>query len=186
LLEVLGFPPKSEMRKVEFDTPARPPAKPALRIAGRDWHSLRPPRLIRRGWIDNGSAPTEPARPSEVREAQMPEIRRHHTSARMSQIVEHGELVYLAGQVASDTTTDVAGQTQQILDTIDTLLGEVGLNKTKLLSATIWLANMGDYAAMNEVWDAWVPDGHAPARTCVETRLAAPRYVVEITVVAGR
>ncbi|MCP4329066.1 MAG: RidA family protein [Alphaproteobacteria bacterium] len=116
----------------------------------------------------------------------MPEIKRQRVATRMSQIVEYGDLVFLAGQVGDDASADAAGQTQQILDKIDAYLGEAGTDKTKILSATIWLSDIRYYAPMNEVWDAWVPDGHAPARTCVETLLAAPQFLVEITVVAGR
>ena len=116
----------------------------------------------------------------------MPEIKRQRVGERMSQIVEYGDLVFLAGQVADDATADVAGQTQQILDKIDTYLGEAGSDKTKILSATIWLTDIRHYTPMNDVWDAWVPEGDAPARTCVETLLAAPQYLVEITVIAGR
>ncbi len=115
----------------------------------------------------------------------MSAIERHHTGPRMSQTVVHGETVYLAGQVGSEGAS-VARQTQDILDKIDTLLGEVGSDKTRILQAIIWLADMGDFAEMNEVWDAWVPQGHTPARACGEAKLAAPGYTVEIIVTAAK
>lgn len=114
-------------------------------------------------------------------------IERRHTDQRMSQIVIHGDTVYLAGQVALDKAgTPAAEQTKDILQRIDSLLEEAGSDKSKILRATIWLSNMADYAEMNSVWDAWVPEGHAPARACVESRLAAPKYTVEIGVIAAR
>ncbi len=112
-------------------------------------------------------------------------ITRHHIGSRMSQIVIHGDTVYLAGQVANDVTADITGQSQQVLDKIDTLLGEVGSDKSKILTAQIWLPNIGDFSKMNEVWDAWVLEGHTPARACIEARLATPSYLVEIGVIAA-
>jgi enamine deaminase RidA (YjgF/YER057c/UK114 family) len=111
-------------------------------------------------------------------------IRRLHTGPRMSQAVIHGTTVYLAGQVADDPSQDVAGQTRQILASIDRLLDEAGADKTRILSATIYLAEIGTFAQMNSVWDTWVPRGHTPARATVEAKLAAPAYKVEIQVVA--
>ena len=111
-------------------------------------------------------------------------IHRLHTNARMSQAVIANGFVFLAGQVASDTTKDVAGQTQEILDKIDALLAEAGADKTKIVQATIWLADHTTFEQMNSVWDAWVPQGHAPARACVESALARPAFTVEIGVVA--
>lgn len=115
-------------------------------------------------------------------------IERRHTGPRMSQIVIHGDTVYLAGQVASNAQgQDVAAQTRDVLAAIDRLLAEAGSGKEKVLSATIWLTSMDNFAAMNGVWDAWVAPGHAPARATVESpRLAAPGYDVEIGIVAAR
>jgi enamine deaminase RidA (YjgF/YER057c/UK114 family) len=113
-------------------------------------------------------------------------IERLHTGARMSQAVIHGDTVYLAGQVAGDPTQDVPGQTRDVLAAIDQLLAEAGTDKTKILSATIYLADIGTFAQMNSVWDSWVPQGHTPARATVEARLAAPAYKVEIQVIAAR
>ena len=112
-------------------------------------------------------------------------ITRIKTNARMSQAVIANGFVFLAGQVADDTSANVAGQTQQILAKIDALLAECGCEKSKIVQATIWLSDHKTFAEMNEVWDAWVPEGHAPARACVESALAFPPYTVEIGVVAA-
>jgi len=112
-------------------------------------------------------------------------ISRHHTNQRMSQIVIHGDTVYLAGQVASDANADISVQTQQVLQKVDALLAAAGSDKSKILSAQIWIASMGHFAQMNEVWDAWVPDGHAPARACIEARLASPDLLVEVGIIAA-
>ena len=113
-------------------------------------------------------------------------ITRFKTNKRMSQAVVHGEVVYTAGQVAMGAPGEsVSNQTKAILDEIDSLLADAGSDKSKLLSATIWLASMDDFAEMNEVWDAWVVKGETPARACVEARLAAPQFSVEIAVIAA-
>ena len=112
-------------------------------------------------------------------------ITRSHTNSRMSQIVIHGDTIYLAGQVASDSNANIAVQTQQVLDKIDNLLAEAGSDKSRILSAQIWLANIGHFPAMNEIWDQWVSDGNAPARACIEARLVSPDLLVEIGIVAA-
>jgi enamine deaminase RidA (YjgF/YER057c/UK114 family) len=113
-------------------------------------------------------------------------ITRFHTNARMSQAVVHNGVVYLAGQVAADADADVAGQTRSVLERIDALLAEVGTDKNRLLSATIILRDVDNgYGPMNEVWDAWVPEGQAPARACIEAHLASPKLLVEICIVAA-
>lgn len=112
-------------------------------------------------------------------------IKRLHPGPRMSQAVIHNGVVYLAGQVAKDPDKDVADQTRQVLATIDSLLAEAGSDKTRILSATIYLADMADFATMNGVWDAWVPAGSTPARATVEASLATPKYQVEIMVTAA-
>lgn len=117
----------------------------------------------------------------------MTAIQRFGVGPRMSQAVAHGDVVYLAGQVALGAPgASVADQTRDILNRIDTLLAEAGSDKAKLLSATIWLADIATFAEMNAVWDAWVAQGHTPARACVEAKLAASDYTVEIGVVAAR
>ena len=113
-------------------------------------------------------------------------ISRIEPGKRMSQAVSYGNLVFLAGQVASDPSADVAGQTRQILGEIDRLLAAAGTDKTQILSTTIYLADIATFADMNGVWDAWVPQGHLPARATVEAKLANPSYQVEIQVVAAR
>ncbi len=106
---------------------------------------------------------------------------------RMSQAVIHGDTVYLAGQVAVEAKGKSVGeQTTEILAVVDRLLAEAGSDKTKILSATIYLADIATFAEMNAVWDAWVPAGHAPARATVEAKLAAPAYTVEIACIAAR
>ncbi|AAV95275.1 RidA family protein [Ruegeria pomeroyi] len=115
----------------------------------------------------------------------MTDITRHHTGTRMSQIVIHGDTVYLAGQVGT-AGASVAQQTQDCLNQIDALLSEAGSDRTRILQTTIWLADMADFAEMNAVWDSWVPAGHAPARACGEARLATPDYRVEFIVTAAR
>jgi enamine deaminase RidA (YjgF/YER057c/UK114 family) len=105
----------------------------------------------------------------------------------MRQVVKHNGVVYLAGQVARNSPDgDVAEQTREILAAIDRLLAEAGTDKTRLLQAQIWLTDIAtQFSAMNEVWNAWVDEKTAPARACVEARLAAPQYKVEIMVTAA-
>jgi enamine deaminase RidA (YjgF/YER057c/UK114 family) len=101
--------------------------------------------------------------------------------------VAYGNLVFLAGQVALDKPgASMAEQTKNILDRIDALLAKAGTDKSKILSANIWITDMRQFDEMNKVWDAWVPEGCAPARATVEARLATPDYCVEIMVVAAR
>jgi enamine deaminase RidA (YjgF/YER057c/UK114 family) len=112
-------------------------------------------------------------------------IKRLHVGPRMSEAVVNNGTIYLAGQVADDASQDTAGQMRQILDLIDRLLAECGSDKTRILSVQIFLADIADFAAMNSVWDAWVPAGHTPARATIEAKLAAPRYRVEVLVIAA-
>ena len=114
-------------------------------------------------------------------------IERRHVGKRLSGlVVNHASgTAYLAGQVADDPTADVSGQTQQVLAQIDALLREAGSDKTKILSATIYLPDIADFAAMNAAWEQWVVPGQTPARATVEAKLAAPEYRVEIQVVAA-
>ena len=113
-------------------------------------------------------------------------IARHSAGPRMSGAVVHNNTVYLAGQVAADSSAGVKGQTEQVLKKIDDLLKAAGTDKSKLLSANIWITDMAKFAEMNAVWDAWVSPGHTPARATVEAKLAAPGYHVEIMVVAAK
>ncbi len=118
----------------------------------------------------------------------MSSITRHEIGPRMSQLVIHGDTVYTAGQVAQRAPgKSVAEQTKDILARIDELLATAGSERSKIMTATIWLTDMASFAEMNSVWDAWVVPGHTPARACVESpRLASPDYTVEIQVVAAR
>jgi enamine deaminase RidA (YjgF/YER057c/UK114 family) len=114
-------------------------------------------------------------------------ITRLHAGPRMSQAVVHGQTVYLAGQVADQAKGKSVGeQTREILATVDRLLAEAGSDRTRILSATIYLADIGAFAEMNAEWDAWIPAGHTPARATVEARLAAPAYTVEIACIAAK
>ena len=114
-------------------------------------------------------------------------VKRIEAGSRMSQAVIHGDTVYLAGQVGLKSPGKPVGeQTKEILASIDRLLGEAGTDKSKLLSAQIWLADIATYKEMNEVWDAWLAPGSAPARATVESKLAAPDFTVEIMIIAAR
>jgi len=114
-------------------------------------------------------------------------VERHDTGPRMSKAVVHGDTVYLAGIVANNTAGEsVKKQTQEVLSIIDSHLAKAGSDKSKLLSATIYLTDMTTFGEMNAVWDAWVSPGNTPARATVEVKLAAPRYNVEIMVTAAR
>lgn len=113
-------------------------------------------------------------------------VKRLHVGARLSEAAIHNGVVYLAGQIADDPTADAAGQTQQILASIDRLLAEAGSDKSLLLQVTIFIARMSDFAAMNQVWDQWVVQGATPPRATVEAKLAKPEYLVEIKVIAAQ
>ena len=113
-------------------------------------------------------------------------IERHEVGPLMSKAVVHGDTVYLAGQVADDASADVLGQTQQILNKIDRILAAVGSDKSKLLSANIWLTDIATWSLMNEIWKAWVDPANPPVRATVEAKLAAPEYKVEIMVIAAK
>ena len=114
-------------------------------------------------------------------------IERIQTKQRMSRIVIHNDTIYLCGQVCKDTTTEpyIKEQTTSMLEKVDDLLLEAGSDREHILSATVYVRDMKDFAAMNEVWDAWVPEGHAPARACVQAAMARPELLVEISVIAA-
>jgi enamine deaminase RidA (YjgF/YER057c/UK114 family) len=120
----------------------------------------------------------------------MTNIQRHHTSARMSKIVQHGGLLYLCGQTAKGSpsaASDISAQTTEVLSRVDALLAEGGSDRTRLLTVTIYLRDIADFAAMNVVWEAWLAgmQAGAPARTTVEAALATESLRVEMTVVAA-
>lgn len=113
-------------------------------------------------------------------------IKRIQPGRRLSEAVVAGDLVFLAGQVPNDTGKDITGQTAEVLAAIDAVLAEAGTDKSKLVDATIFLANIADYDGMNAAWDAWVDGANPPSRATVEARLANPAWKVEIKVVASR
>ena len=114
------------------------------------------------------------------------DIKRYETGQRMSRAVVHNDTVYLCGQVADNADEPIGPQTENMLAKVDALLEEAGSDRSHILSATIYIRDMKDFAAMNEVWDAWVPEGHAPARACVEARMARPELLVEVSVIAAK
>lgn len=113
-------------------------------------------------------------------------ITRIDSTPRMSRIVEHNGTIYLCGQVAKDATKDIKEQTLTTLDKIEELLEKADSDKKHILSVTIYVRDMKDFAGMNEVWDAWVEEGHEPVRACVEARMARPELLVEMSVVAAK
>ena len=116
----------------------------------------------------------------------MDQIERQDTTERMSKIVCHNDIVYLCGQVADNSEKPIGEQTENMLAKVDALLAAAGSSREHMLSATIYLRDMKDFAAMNTIWDGWVPEGFAPARACVEARMARPDLLVEVSVIAAR
>lgn len=114
-------------------------------------------------------------------------IQRHKTTKRHSLVVVHADTVYLAGVTAADRSADIAGQTRQVLDTIDALLASQQVARTELLTAQVWLKDIErDFVTFNRLWEEWMPQGHAPARATVEARMALPDVLIEIMVTAAR
>lgn len=113
-------------------------------------------------------------------------ITRHEPSPILSNAVVHGDTVYTAGVVAKDLDADIAGQTEQVLAEIDRLLKLAGSDRTKILSATIWVPDIRLRTPLNEVWTRWTDKSHLPARACIEAKLADPRALVEIAVIAAK
>lgn len=114
------------------------------------------------------------------------EIKRYQTKTRMSRIVEHNGTVYFCGQVAKDDSADIKGQTRTTLEKVEELLAEVESDKSRILSVTIYISDMANFKQMNEVWDAWIAPGQAPARACVEAKMARPELLVEMSVIAAK
>jgi enamine deaminase RidA (YjgF/YER057c/UK114 family) len=112
-------------------------------------------------------------------------IERFDVGARMSEMAVHNGVVYLAGQVPEDASQDITGQTAQVLATIDKLLARAGSDKTKILRAQIFIADLAEFPGMNAAWDAWVTPGHTPPRATVEAKLAKPEWKIEIVVTAA-
>ena len=113
-------------------------------------------------------------------------IKRMNVGKRLSEIVVHGNTVYLAGEVPDDGKADITVQTEQVLAKIDKILKQAGSDKSKLLSAQIFLPDMGDFAGMNVAWEKWVIAGQTPARATIEAKLANPAYKVEIMCIAAQ
>jgi enamine deaminase RidA (YjgF/YER057c/UK114 family) len=112
-------------------------------------------------------------------------IQRFDVGRRLSEMAVHGGVCWLAGQVAADGTQDIRGQTRQVLAAIDDLLARAGSDKSRILMCQIFLADLADFAGMNEVWEAWLPAGHAPPRATVQAALAKPEWRVEMVVTAA-
>lgn len=112
-------------------------------------------------------------------------VQRFDVGARLSEMAVHNGTCYLAGQVAGDASQDIAGQTRQVLGAIDALLARAGSDKSKLLMCQIFITDLADFAAMNAVWEAWLPAGHAPPRATVVAQLAKPQWKVEMVVTAA-
>lgn len=113
------------------------------------------------------------------------QIERYETKQRMSKAVIHNGVAYLCGQVAKDRTKGIKEQTISMLENVQEILEAVGSNKNNILSATIYLKEMSDFVAMNEIWDNWVEEGFAPARACVEAKMSSTELLVEVSVVAA-
>jgi len=113
-------------------------------------------------------------------------IERFDVGPRMSEMAVHQGVCWLAGQVAEDDSQDIRGQTRQVLAAIEALLARAGSDKTKILRCQIFLAELADFAAMNEVWEAWVAPGHTPPRATVQAALARPQWKVEMVVTAAQ
>lgn len=114
------------------------------------------------------------------------EIKRFHVGARMSEMALYNQTLYLAGQVTSDDSLDITGQTSDVLSQIDKLLAEAGSDKSRILMCQIYLSDLSNFAAMNKVWDGWVTPGHTPPRATVQAALAKPEWLIEIVITAAR
>ena len=115
----------------------------------------------------------------------MTDLRRIDPGPRLSEASVYGDRMYLSGMIPEDISQDIAGQTRQALGEINSLLAKGGSDKTKILSAVIWLSDIGDFAEMNKVWDAWVVPGQTPARATVQAKLSDPAMKIEIMAVAA-
>ena len=112
-------------------------------------------------------------------------VQRFDVGARMSEMAVHNGICWLAGQVAEDATQGIAGQTRQVLAAVDALLARAGSDKSRIVMCQIYLADLADFAPMNQVWDAWVSAGHTPPRATVQARLARPEWKIEVVVTAA-
>jgi enamine deaminase RidA (YjgF/YER057c/UK114 family) len=114
------------------------------------------------------------------------EIKRLHVGKRLSEVAIHNGTVYLAGQIAADTKQDIKGQTREVLGHIDRLLAEAGSDKSRIVSTQIFITDMANFPAMNEVWESWVVPGNTPPRATVEAKLADPACLIELVIVAAQ
>lgn len=112
-------------------------------------------------------------------------VQRFDVGARLSEMAVHNGVAWLAGQVATDASQDITGQTTQVLAQIDALLARAGTDRSKILMCQIFLADLADFPGMNAVWEKWVPAGHAPPRATVQAALAKPEWRVEMVVTAA-
>ncbi len=112
-------------------------------------------------------------------------VQRFDVGTRLSEMAVHHGVCYLAGQVAADGTQDITGQARQVLAAIDALLARAGSDKSKILMCQIFIKDLADFAALNAVWEAWLPAGHAPPRATVQAELAKPEWRVEMVVTAA-
>ena len=112
-------------------------------------------------------------------------VKRFHVGARISEMAVYNRTVYLAGQVTSDDKLDISGQTQNVLNQIDQLLAEAGTDKSRLLMCQIYLSDLANFDAMNQVWDTWVAVGHTPPRATVQASLAKPEWLIEVVITAA-
>lgn len=115
----------------------------------------------------------------------MSDIQRFHVGSRLSEMAIHQGTVYLAGQVPDDPMKDIGGQTAEVLANIDRLLAEAGTDKSRILMAQVFLADLDDFPGMNAVWDTWVVPGHTPPRATVQAKLARPEWRIEVVVTAA-
>lgn len=113
------------------------------------------------------------------------EIKRHNTKKRMSHAVIHNDVAYLCGQVPKDETQGMEEQTRTTLEKVDQLLADIGSHRSKILSATVYIKDMDQFQQMNKAWDSWVEEGTAPARACVEAKMARESLLVEVSVIAA-
>lgn len=116
----------------------------------------------------------------------MMDIKRLHVGKTLSEASVHNGTIYLAGQIAEDTTQNIEGQTREVLGHIDRLLGEAGSDKSRILMCQIYISDVKDFDSMNEVWNEWVAEGNSPPRATVEAKLVRPEILVEIVVIAAQ
>ncbi len=132
------------------------------------------------------AAPAKTKAASAKKKTSAATVKRVQPGLRFSAAAVHGDTVHLAGQVAADPTGDIAAQTRSVLERVEAVLKAAGSSKSKLLSCTVYLANMGDFAAYNAVWDGWVDKRNMPTRATVQAALASPEYRIEVVAVAAR